>query len=81
MIIYPSLDLHGEYSDSAVILTKEFIEDNLILKNEYIIIIHGIGKDILRKKVYEYLKKDKRVLAFKRDFFNMGQTIVKLKIN
>lgn len=78
---YPSLDLHGEYQESAIILTKEFIDDNIILKNEYICIIHGIGQDILRKTVHEYLKKDKRVLSFKRDFFNLGSTIVKLKIN
>ena len=39
---YPTLDLHGEYLESAIILTKEFINDNISLKNEYINIIHGI---------------------------------------
>ena len=77
---YPSLDLHGEYVSSALILVKEFISDNVLLKNEYINIIHGIGKDILRKNIHEYLKKDKNVVSFKQDFFNMGSTIVKLKI-
>ena len=77
---YPSIDLHGEYIDSALILVEEFISDNLILKNDTIIIIHGIGGDILRKSIHEYLKKDKRVISYKRDFFNMGETIVKLKI-
>lgn len=76
----PTLDLHGEYKDSAIILTQEFINDNIILKNEYVLIIHGIGSDILRKSVHEYLKKEKKVLEFKRDFFNPGCTIVKLKI-
>ena len=28
----PSIDLHGEYVESALILTKEFINDNIILK-------------------------------------------------
>ena len=78
---YPSIDLHGEYKESALILVKEFINDNIILKNEYIVIIHGIGTDILRKSIHEYLKKDKNVLSYKQDFFNMGSTIVKLKIN
>ena len=78
---YPSLDLHGEYTESALILVREFINDNIILKNEFIVIIHGIGKDILRKSIHEYLKKDKNVLSYKQDFFNMGSTIVKLKIN
>ena len=77
---YPSIDLHGEYKESAIILVKEFIQDNIILKNEYIVIIHGIGSDILRKSIHEYLKKDKNVLSYKQDFFNMGSTIVKLKI-
>ena len=78
---YPSLDLHGEYLDNAIILVKEFITDNITLKNEYINIIHGIGKDVLRKGIYEYLKHDKRILSYKRDFFNLGQTIIKLRID
>ena len=77
----PTLDLHGEYIESALILTKEFISDNIILKNEYICIVHGIGTDTIRKSVHEYLKHEKRVKEFKRDFFNPGCTIVKLKIN
>lgn len=80
MINKPILDLHGEYLDNAIILTKEFIEDNIILQNEIVYIVHGIGNDILRKGVHELLKKDKRVLEFKRNFFNLGETIVKLKI-
>ena len=77
----PTLDLHGEYTESALILTKEFINDNIILKNEYVCIVHGIGLDIIRKSVHEYLKKEKLVKEFKRDFFNPGCTIIKLKIN
>ena len=76
-----TLDLHGEYLDNAIIRTKEFINDNLILKNETIYIVHGIGKDILRKGIHDYLKKDKRVLSYKQNFFNLGETIVRLKIN
>ena len=76
----PSLDLHGEYVESALILTKEFINDNIILKNEEIVIVHGIGEDILRKSIHDYLKNEKKVKEFKRDFFNPGMTIVKLRI-
>lgn len=77
----PTLDLHGEYKESALVLTKEFINDNIILKNEYVCIVHGIGTDVIRSCVHDYLKHDKRVKEFKRDFFNLGSTIVKLKIN
>lgn len=76
----PTLDLHGEYRDNAIILTKEFIDDNMALQNEYIKIIHGIGKDILRIGIHDYLKHEKRVLEYKRDFFNPGCTIIKLKV-
>jgi len=76
----PTLDLHGEYKENAIILTQEFINDNIVLKNEYVVIVHGIGTDVIRKCVHDYLKKDKRVLEFKRDFFNLGSTVVKLKI-
>ncbi len=76
----PTLDLHGEYKESAIILTNEFINDNITLKNEYICIIHGIGMDIIRKEVHKYLEKDKRVNSYKRDFFNPGCTIVKLNM-
>ena len=76
----PTIDLHGEYKESAIILTKEFINDNITLKNEYVCIIHGIGKDILREAIHNYLKKDKRVNSYKRDFFNPGCTIVKLNL-
>ena len=77
---YPTIDLHGEYLDSAIILVKEFINDNIVLKNEYICIVHGIGTDTLRKGIHDLLKHEKRVISYKRDFFNMGATIVKLKI-
>lgn len=77
----PTLDLHGEYTESAIILTDEFINDNIILKNSEIVVVHGLGEDILRKKIHEFLKHDKRVKEFKRSFFNPGETIIILNIN
>ena len=50
---YPVLDLHGEYLDQAIILVKEFISDNIILQNECIVVVHGIGTDTLRKGIHE----------------------------
>ena len=78
---YPSIDLHGEYLDNAIILVNDFINDNILLQNENIVIIHGVGKDILRKGIHDFLKHNKNVLSYKRDYFNIGMTIVKLKIN
>lgn len=77
--LYPTLDLHGEYGFSSSLLTKEFINDNIQLKNKKLCIIHGIGEGILKKAVHEVLKNDKRVKSFKVDFMNPGCTIVELK--
>ena len=74
----PSLDLHGETSETAAILLKEFINDSLKLRNYKIVIIHGIGQGIVKNAVHNELKKNKFVDNFKLDFFNPGCTVVEL---
>lgn len=76
----PTIDLHGETKDISKILVKDFIYDNYKLKNEYIVLIHGIGKGIVKKGIYEELKINKYVKEYKQDNFNPGVTIVKLDI-
>ena len=39
--IYPTLDLHGETTATLKFIVNDFINDNLKLQNEKIIIIHG----------------------------------------
>ena len=75
----PTLDLHGETSDFARIQINDFIRDNFELKNDTVVIIHGIGTGILRKTTQEVLSKNKYVENYKIDNFNDGQTIVKLR--
>ena len=53
----PTLDLHGEYRDSARILINEFIDDSYKLGYEKVIIVHGIGKGILKDEVKKTLDK------------------------
>ncbi len=77
--IYPTLDLHGEYAFSAKYLTEEFINDSVHLKNKKVCIIHGLGEGIVKKAVYEVLKKDKRLKSFETDILNPGCTIVEIK--
>ena len=74
----PQIDLHGEDRINASILVKSFINDNYKVGNEEFAIIHGIGKGILKKEVYNVLKKDKRVVEFGTDYFNMGCTLVRI---
>lgn len=74
----PSLDLHGDDRYSAVLKTKEFINDNIKLKNKLIKIIHGKGQGILRDEIHKYLKSSRFVKDFRVDFFNPGATIIEL---
>lgn len=83
MILYknlPTIDLHGETGDIAAILVKNFVNDNITLKNEKIVVIHGIGKGIVKKAVHNELKNSKNVRSFKLDNFNEGQTIIELNL-
>lgn len=75
----PSIDLHGIDRDYSKILVRDFINDQIKLKEEKILIIHGIGKGIVKKAVYEELKYNKYVKDYKLDNFNNGCTIVELK--
>ena len=54
-------------------------DDNLKIKNEIIIIIHGIGSGIIRKATINTLNRNKNVEEYKSDYSNRGCTIVKLK--
>lgn len=74
------LDLHGEIVAMVEVLVTEFINDNKKMGNEYIIIIHGKSTNILTNEVGRVLKNNKDVLEFRRNNWNLGETIVKLKI-
>lgn len=72
--------MHGMDQEYGLIALREFIQDNLKMKNREIIIIHGIGKGILRKMVLDELRRNKYVEDYYLDFFNPGSTKAKLKI-
>lgn len=76
----PHLDLHGETTAFLEYLLNEFIADNLKQKNKFIVVIHGWNSQILMKETHRLLKKDKRVIRFYIDRFNIGQTIIELDI-
>ncbi len=62
------------------VLINEFINDNIKLKNEVVLIVHGKSTGILTKKTHEVLQNNKKVIEYKIDNWNVGQTIVKLRI-
>ncbi len=76
--ILPSLDLHGDTSDMIEVLIREFLNDNYKLKNFKVVIVHGKGEGILKRKTHEILSRDKRVVKYYLDGFNTGCTIVEM---
>lgn len=77
---FPSIDLHGLDRDTARVKTLEFINDNMLMKNEIICIVHGIGNGIIKEEVHKVLKRNKNVIDYKLFYNNTGCTIVKIKI-
>ena len=78
---YPHVDLHGVDRDSAKMMTNDFVKENVILGNDTICIIHGIGQGIVKEACHEALKSNKDVISYKTDNFNQGVTVVKIRHN
>ncbi len=76
----PKLDLHGFDRFCAQVAINDFIRDNVKLKNEFVVIVHGIGSGVLRKQVGITLKQSKQVVAYKTYYFNQGCTIIQIKV-
>ena len=60
-------------------MINDFIRDHYELKDEVVIIVHGIGTGKVRKTTQDTLRVNKMVESYKIDNFNDGQTIVKLR--
>lgn len=76
--VLPSLDVHGYTSDLVIYPVSVFINDNIKLGNDKIVIIHGIGEGILRDTIRLSFKRDKRIKKLYGDIFNPGITIIEL---
>ena len=76
---YPSLDLHGETSDFVPALVKDFININVAMGKEKLVIIHGRSGGVLKQTLHSYLKSDARVNKYYIYNMNDGLTIVELK--
>ena len=76
----PKLDLHGLDRQIARVMINDFIKDNIKMKNEIILIVHGIGEGIIKSTTLETLKKNKQVIDFKIWPFNVGCTVAQLKL-
>lgn len=74
----PTLDLHGYDSMSAKVAINDFIRDNKVMKNQFIVIVHGIGTGIIRRATIDTLKRNKSVADYKSYMYNNGCTIVQI---
>lgn len=77
----PTLDLHGYDTSSARLSTNDFINRNIIMQNNKIVIIHGKGTGLVKKAVHEVLKENKKVINYHTDNLNDGLTIVSLLVD
>lgn len=75
----PKLDVHGETRASVNFIVKDFIRDNVKLKKERILIVHGKGYGILREEVHSILKNHPDVESYRTNGLNIGATEVELK--
>ena len=78
---YPKLDLHGYDRETASIAVNDFIRDSKKMKNEIVVIVHGIGSGIVKESVYQTLKKNKSVIDYKTSYYNNGCTLVRIKFD
>lgn len=76
----PKLDLHGYDRMSAKVAINEYINDNIKMGNEIILIVHGIGLGILKEATHNFLKNNKKVIEYKLNNFNSGCTMVKIRL-
>ena len=76
----PKLDLHGYTKDETRVMVNDFINENLKKGNQFIVIVHGIGKGIVKTEVLNTLKTNKNVLDYKLGYNNIGCTVVKIDV-
>lgn len=75
----PQLDVHGFTEDTVMTVVNDFIYENYRMGKKKIVVIHGKGYGILKRKIHTDLKKNKYVLKFSLYFMNTGVTIIELK--
>ena len=77
----PTLDLHGFDRATAHVMINDFIKENCFLKQNIVVIIHGIGSGAIYAETRETLRKNKLVLDFKTHYHNNGCTIVEINVD
>ena len=50
------------------------------MKNEIIVIVHGVGTGTIKKVTHDVLKNNKNIIEYKTYYNNTGVTIANLKV-
>ena len=76
------IDLRGMMGDEAWFVVDKYLDEALVAGISSVRLIHGKGTGALRKAIWNYLKSDKRVCAYKTAEYgegDFGVTVVDLK--
>ena len=78
----PEIDVRGQTGDDAWVLIDKYLDDAVLSGVQSVRIIHGKGTGALRRAIWEYLKTDPRIGAYRPGVFGEGDagvTVVELR--
>ena len=78
----PEIDVRGETGEDAWFMIDKYLDEAQVASIHSVTIIHGKGTGALRAAIWNNLKKDSRVSAFRAGVYGEGDygvTVVELK--
>lgn len=78
----PELDLRGQNGEDGWFIVDKYLDDAVFAGIQSVRLIHGKGTGALRRAIWDRLKKDKRIKAFRLGMYGEGDsgvTVVELK--
>lgn len=78
----PELDVRGMIGEDAVFMVDKFLDDAHIAGIRSVTVIHGKGTGALRQAIWNYLKKDSRIKAYRAGQYGEGDygvTVIDIK--
>ena len=72
--VAPEINLLGKTVDEAVTELDKYLDDACLAHLDKVRIVHGKGTGALRKGVHDYLRKQKRIAAYRLGEYGEGDT-------
>ncbi len=76
------IDIRGMTGDDAIFVVDKYLDDATLSSLPSVRIIHGKGTGALRKALWDYFKRDKRIASYRLGSFGEGDagvTVITLK--